>query len=123
MPAARVTKEEKRYLLCYDDGERQLVTIPEGCKVTFGAMQMAGGERFGRQGEGGTCLRVYEGGEGVQLAIFRNVHSFRDLTSLKVEDLAHETNGTGFWKEADPTDVSKEALKSLAGKNKRSAEF
>jgi|SRR6476619_3137926 len=115
MPAARVTKEVKRYLLCFTDGERRIVTIPEGSKITFGAMQIAK-DRFGEHQTGGTCLRIYEGGEGIQLAVFPGIQSFRDL-SLRVEELVFP-EGKPAWRELDPMDVSKDALKALGGSGK-----
>lgn len=119
MAVARVTKDEKKYLVIYTNGSRQRVTIPVGSKVTYAKAVPAGADsndRFTQGGQGEYCIRIYEGGEGIQLAVIPGVKSFRSLEDIKIDNLDIQGDGSGVWVEDTGTDLSREALKALEAK-------
>lgn len=74
--------------ICFADGDvSEVGNIPDDAKITFAQLNpAASGDRFGG---GGLTLRIYKGSRdnGNQLAVFRNVESFRDLTlSVSVKE-------------------------------------
>ena len=71
------------YLIEFNDGRRQRVTVPDDWKVTFGPAFMAKKEEY----NGRTvpmALRFYESKEN-QRAIFTGVKNFRDV-SIQIEE-------------------------------------
>lgn len=122
MAVARVTKEEKNYLIIYRDGSRERVTIPAGSRVTYGKIVPAGTSNspYTQGGEGAYAIRVYEGGEGIQLGIFPDVKSFRDLGSLKVEKLRHNDQGEPGWMPDDGSDITDDVAKALGADHSKS---
>ena len=52
--------------------------IPDDAKITFAGLNPGAPGQDGR----GLCIRIYKGASngGNQLAVFRGVHSFRDLS-------------------------------------------
>lgn len=76
--------EEKTYLIEFENGRRQKITVPESWKVTFGpaARGANGDKKLGRTMP--LALRFYES-DTKQRAIFTDVISFRD-TSIKIEE-------------------------------------
>lgn len=79
-----MAKEEmKTYLIKFENGTEQKITVPEAWKVTFGPATK--GERGGRPNlKMPMALRFYES-DTKQRAIFTDVVNFRD-TSIKIEE-------------------------------------
>jgi len=78
--------EETTYLIEFESGKRQKITVPSSWKVTFGPVSIRGASS-NRSGSGlkmPVAIRFYEN-ENRQRAIFTNVVSFRD-TSILVEE-------------------------------------
>lgn len=118
MAVARVTKEEIRLMVEKMDGSILVVTVPEGCKVTFGAFQPGGVDKYGQsQSKGNGALRIYEGGEGVQLACIPDVKRYQALDKLKVE----RYNGDGLEVETEETWASQSKIGQLGQVGVKSA--
>ncbi len=112
MPAARITKEAIRLMVEKVDGTILVVTVPEGCKVTFGAFQIAqpmGREYGGPKPTGNAAIRIYEGGEGVQLACIPDVRRYQAMDKLHVQRFTTE----GFVPETPQSWASEGTIKSL----------
>ena len=78
--AEKVDTPDTRTLLVEDVAGEFRITIPAAWKVTFGAFQMAGADRYGnRPPAGGPALRIYEA-ENKQRACFVGVRCFRDMS-------------------------------------------
>lgn len=76
--------KETTYLIEFENGRRQKITVPSTWKVTFGpAARGSNGEKGMRQ-KMPLALRFYEA-ETKQRAIFTDVVCFRDV-SIKIEE-------------------------------------
>lgn len=94
-----VTKAtETRTLLIERQGLGRIkLTIPANAKVTFGAF--APGSK-GSYGDLSATLRIYVGTQNNQIAVIRNVISFRDL-SLAYEEEKVRKNGESTWHKSE----------------------
>ncbi len=93
----------ERRVRVYERGGDFVLTLPPGCRLTFGYFnpQAAGGQRSGyNEGHNTskmTCLRVYaDSTDKRQLAAFLGVNGFRDLTIKKVTLSQSVTITTNF---------------------------
>ena len=80
--------EMKTYLIEFENGKKQKITVPESWKVTFGPASKganAGTTRTGSVYKVPLALRFYES-ETKQRAIFTDVIGFRDM-SIKIEEM------------------------------------
>jgi hypothetical protein len=113
MAVARVTKESIRLMVEKVDGTVLVVTVPEGCKVTFGAFQIAqpmGREYGGPKASGNAAIRIYEGGEGIQLACITDVKRYQEMDKLKIA----RYTGEGFEPETPETWAAGNKLGAMA---------
>lgn len=75
------------YLIEFENGKKQKITVPESWKVTFGPAVVGGkgaGNRGNYAGKMPMALRFYENGDK-QRAIFTNIAGFRDM-SIQIEE-------------------------------------
>jgi hypothetical protein len=86
----------KRTLLIEGHNGKFRITIPADWKVTFGAFQQGGGNKYDT-GDRSAALRIYES-ESMQRACFRDVRSFRDL-SIPLEKLVIAKTGEESWED------------------------
>lgn len=86
MPTA--APKTRSILIEHYDGSKSLVEdIPANAKITLGPVSMGKADYNNRD----IALRIYTTA-GNQLAVFRNVNSFRDLSlSLKVQQVTTDT--------------------------------
>jgi hypothetical protein len=84
MPKAKREQGVRTLLVKFQSGRDSIkkVTIPAGCKVTFGPL--CPGSKSGN-GEGSTALRIYNGPttNATQIACFVKVESFYEMDSVK----------------------------------------
>ena len=72
------------YLIEFENGKRQKVTVPSNWKVTFGPAAKGTEHATGRGQKMPLALRFYES-DKVQKAIFTDVVGFRD-TSIEIQE-------------------------------------
>lgn len=76
-------KKEVTYLIEFENGKKQKITVPSNWKVTFGPAAVGvNAEKYSKKMP--LALRFYENGEK-QRAIFTDVANFRDM-SIKIEE-------------------------------------
>ena len=72
--------EEKRTLFVkFSNATCKKITVPEGCKVTFGPL-CPGSKNAQHNSEGAVALRIYKGAS--QIAVFVKVESFYEVDSV-----------------------------------------
>jgi len=92
----------KTYLIEFENGKEQKITVPESWKVTFGPASK--GANHTTKNSGGVyriplALRFYES-ETKQRAIFTDVVSFRD-TSIQIEEKRTKVQEKDGYMECD----------------------
>jgi hypothetical protein len=93
------SNEEKTYLIEFENGKRQRITVPESWKVTFGPAARGTNKDKGLSRQMPLALRFYES-DTKQRAIFTDVVSFRDV-SIKIEEERVNTQQKDGFVECD----------------------
>lgn len=84
MSRKKTTPETKTLLLQMNNGAKR-VTVPQSYKVTFGLVAPGKGRGgFDGSGDGGYCLRLYDGTH--QVAVFCGVQEFRTLGQISISE-------------------------------------
>lgn len=75
---AKAEAKKTLYVKFLHTGGAKKITIPAGCKITFGPL--CPGTKGGNNGSDATALRVYNGAS--QIAVFVRVESFYEVDSV-----------------------------------------